>query len=285
MTTPAVRSASTSISVVRSRYKLIRGAWCRLIPARTQIRFFAAVLLGYAIYCTAYAVDNPTSENLKDTFLSWIIWLTFALVPPIAKAKAKAGRWPRSGSVARSLRVTWVRSIRWLGFVMPRPIAQMSTWRRIGLWVLLIPVLVAVGNYLLFEYVVNLDTWFPVTDPDTIAANETRKEFLIRGGILTAVTGSFLHAALPEEILHRSGVLAVQRWKPSNWKLILSVASVMLVLFALAHLSFGFGNVLSAFIGGALFTTLALYTRSLWPAIAAHGFANLIIEVQWVLNS
>ncbi|WP_442972475.1 CPBP family intramembrane glutamic endopeptidase [Rhodococcus sp. BH5] len=46
-----------------------------------------------------------------------------------------------------------------------------------------------------------------------------------------------------------------------------------------------FGNVVSAFIGGALFTVLALYTRSLWPAIAAHGFANLIIEVQWVLNS
>ncbi|MCW2092975.1 UNVERIFIED_ORG: membrane protease YdiL (CAAX protease family) [Rhodococcus erythropolis] len=161
----------------------------------------------------------------------------------------------------------------------------MSVRRRLGLWVLLIPALVAAGNYLLFEYAVNLNTWFPVTDPDIIAANETRKEFLIRGGIFTAVTGSFLHAALPEEILHRSGVLAIQRWKPSNWKLILSVASVMLVLFALIHLSFGFGNVVTAFIGGAMFTALALYTRSLWPAIAAHGFANLIIEVQWVLNS
>ncbi|MGE2847773.1 CPBP family intramembrane glutamic endopeptidase [Rhodococcus sp. 3.70] len=284
MTTPAVRSRSTPITAVRSRYQLMRDAWYRLIPARTQIRFLSTVLLGYAIYNAAYAVDDPTRENLKDAFLSWLFWLVFALVPPIAKAKA-GGRWPCIRSLTRSLRVTWLRSIRWLGFVMPRPNSQMSAWRRIGLWVLLIPVLVAIGNYLLFEYGVNLDTWFPVTDPDTIAANEARKEFLIRGGIFTAVTGSFLHAALPEEILHRSGVLAVQRWKPSNWKLILSVASVMLVLFALAHLKFGFGNVVSAFIGGALFTVLALYTRSLWPAIAAHGFANLIIEVQWVLNS
>lgn len=40
--------------------------------------------------------------------------------------------------------------------------------------VLLVPVLVAVSNDLLFEFVVNLETWFPVTDADVIAAREAR---------------------------------------------------------------------------------------------------------------
>lgn len=207
-----------------------------------------------------------------------------ALAPPIERARRSNTR-SVVRSVVRSLRVTWVRSIRWLGLVIPRPTSQMVGWKKIALWVVLVPVLVAVGNYLLFEFVVNLETWFPVTDADVIAARKEREDYLLRGGFFTAVTGSFLLAAVPEEILFRSGVLAVQRWRPSNRILILSAASVMLVLFAVWHASFGFGNVVFSFVGGTLFTALALYTRSLWPAIAAHGFANLISLTLLILTS
>lgn len=125
----------------------------------------------------------------------------------------------------------------------------------------------------------------PVTDADVVAARKEREDYLLRDGFFTAVTGSFLLAAVPEEILFRSGALAVQRWRPSNPILILSAASVMLVLFAVWHASFGVGNVVFSFVGGALFTALALYTRSLWPAIVAHGVGNLISVTQLILTS
>lgn len=284
MTTPAVRSGSTPITVVRSQLQRVTTAWFRLVPVRTQLRIFSTGSLGLAIFFTVRAGNDPMGENLNNAFFAWLIWATVALAPPIERARRSNTR-SVVRSVVRSLRVTWVRSIRWLGLVMPRPTSQMVGWKKIALWVVLVPVLVAVGNYLLFEFLVDLETWFPVTDADVIAARKEREDYLLRGGFFTAVTGSFLLAAVPEEILFRSGVLAVQRWRPSNRILILSVASVMLVLFAVWHASFGFGNVVFSFVGGALFTALALYTRSLWPAIAAHGFANLISLTLLILTS
>lgn len=284
MPTPVLGSGSTPITVVRSQLQRVTTAWFRLVPARTQLRIFSTGSLGLAIFFTARAANDPMGENLSNAFFAWIICATVALAPPIERARRSNTR-SVVRSVVRSLRVTWVRSIRWLGLVMPRPTSQMVGWKKIALWVVLVPVLVAVGNYLLFEFVVNLETWFPVTDADVIAARKEREDYLLRGGFFTAVTASFLLAAVPEEILFRSGVLAVQGWRPSNRILILSAASVMLVLFAVWHASFGFGNVVFSFVGGALFTALSLYTRSLWPAIAAHGFANLISLTLLILTS
>ncbi len=284
MPTPVLGSGSTPITAVRSQVKRLTTAWFRLVPARTQLRIFSTGSLGFAIGLTARAANDPMEENLRKAFFAWIIWATVALSPPFERARQSNTR-SVVRSVVRSLRVTWVRSIRWLGFVMPRPTSQMVGWKKIALWVVLVPVLVAVGHYLLFESVVNLETWFPITDVDVIAARNEREDYLLRGGFFTAMTGAFLLAAVPEEILFRSGVLAVQRWKPSNRILILSVASVMLVLFAGWHASFGFSNVVFSFVGGAFFTALALYTRSLWPAIVAHGVGNLISAAHLILTS
>ena len=49
------------------------------------------------------------------------------------------------------------------------------------------------------------------------------------------------------------------------------------------HADFGTSNVVSAFIGGVVYVALALYTRSLWPSIMAHGIYDAIIMVSWVV--
>ncbi len=50
-----------------------------------------------------------------------------------------------------------------------------------------------------------------------------------------------------------------------------------MVLFAALHAPFGALNVAAAFIAGAAYAALAVASRSLWPAVLAHGYYNLVL--------
>lgn len=105
---------------------------------------------------------------------------------------------------------------------------------------------------------------WPVTSADEVAANETRREGIVRGGVYTALTAAFLGAAVGEEIIFRSFVLAEQRRASSTWISVSVVAALTLIMFAVSHLAYGTGNVVTGLVLGVVCTAIALYTRSLW---------------------
>lgn len=51
--------------------------------------------------------------------------------------------------------------------------------------------------------------------------------------------------------------------------------------FSWGHVEYGTANVLTALSGGAIYMGLALYTRSLAPAIMTHGIYDLFVF--WVM--
>ncbi len=61
------------------------------------------------------------------------------------------------------------------------------------------------------------------------------------------------------------------------------VAALALTAFVLSHLEFGQGNLVTALVMGVVCTAIALYTRSLWPAIVVHGVYDAIIMVDMAL--
>ncbi len=124
---------------------------------------------------------------------------------------------------------------------------------------------------------------FPVVDPADLAAHETRRANVVALGPLQCPCTAFLGASLFEEITFRSLPLIVQRWRPHATILIAITAAASTALFALSHSDFGTGKVVSSFIGGMFYVALALYTRSLWPSIMAHGIYDAIIMVSSVV--
>ncbi|WP_080712748.1 MULTISPECIES: CPBP family intramembrane glutamic endopeptidase [Rhodococcus] len=138
--------------------------------------------------------------------------------------------------------------------------------------------------YLFLKFGIAVGARWPVTDADEIANNQERFDHTVRGGLCTALITAFFTAALPEEVLYRSVVLAAQRRKSGTWISVSVVAVLALAVFAWVHIGFGTGNVVSGLVVGALCTAIALYTRSLWPAIVVHGVYNAVIMVSWALS-
>ncbi|MBC2644319.1 MULTISPECIES: CPBP family intramembrane glutamic endopeptidase [unclassified Rhodococcus (in: high G+C Gram-positive bacteria)] len=113
-----------------------------------------------------------------------------------------------------------------------------------------------------------------MVDPAEHAARKTRQTEATTLGLYSALATAFLGASLFEEIVFRSLPLIVQRWRPHATILIAITATTSATLFAIAHSDFGTANVASTFLSGAIYTALALYTRSLWPSIMAHGITT-----------
>lgn len=182
---------------------------------------------------------------------------------------------------AWNVRAEFARGFRWLGFGLVRIRDRQVAVRTQLVWIVVIPTALALLDYHYVEGTISAA--FPVVDPADLAARETRQESVIALGLYGALATAFLGASLFEEIVFRSLPLVVQRWRPHATILIAITAAASTALFALAHSDFGTGNVVSAFIGGMFYVALALYTRSLWPSIMAHGIYDAIIMVSWVM--
>lgn len=180
-----------------------------------------------------------------------------------------------------NVRAEFVRGFRWLGFGLVRIRDQQVAVRAQLMWIVVIPTALALLDYHYLSELIS--EAFPVVDPAELAAQENRHANVKTLGLYGALAASFLGASLFEEIVFRSLPLVVQRWRPHATILIAITAAASTALFALVHSDFGTGNVVSAFIGGVVYVALALYTRSLWPSITAHGIYDAIIMVSWVM--
>ncbi|WP_280405278.1 CPBP family intramembrane glutamic endopeptidase [Nocardia brasiliensis] len=237
--------------------------WSRLF-----FRGLAVLTLAYPLLYCSYAVV------LGNTPLAVTVAFFFGLTAAVFIGISAFTARPRESMLDEARVVCGL-----LGFRRPEP----ARWRRRPLlvWCLLVPVLLAAVHF-------GLDTligavWHPVSDAEQVRANAGREEMLTRNGTLgAAVLYPFLVAALPEEIRYRALVLLVQRAvvahttsRPFRVLVVAAAAGVSIVAFAAAHAEFGPMNVVTSAIGGAIYTALVLYTRSLWPAIFCHGFYDL----------
>ncbi|GAB4590282.1 hypothetical protein Ntsu_81140 [Nocardia sp. IFM 10818] len=184
-----------------------------------------------------------------------LIWVLLAMMLSTGTPAARATRLPDE------LRASLGR----LGFVRPRftsPTPRLA----VVLWCLVVPAVVAAVYYGAQTVLADpLTRWLPPLNPAQVLASEHRFETSTNAGLLSAaVLAPLFGAALPEELVFRSIPLAVQRRWPRRAGLIAAVTAVLVPVFALTHIQFGWVNVVSAGLGGAVYSALALYTRSLW---------------------
>ncbi|MGF0320672.1 CPBP family intramembrane glutamic endopeptidase [Nocardia fluminea] len=166
----------------------------------------------------------------------------------------------------------------WLGLCRPTVSWPRSSVKAALVWCLVVPVALA-GLHFLGQLAL-AQLWSPVVDSVQQAARSQRRDMIVGGGWFSGVVLiPVFVAAIPEEVQYRSLVLVVQRMLGAWTSLpgVVRVAAVGLAaatsvaVFALSHAAFGPTNVVSAAIGGAFYTGLAVYTRSLWPAIVCHA--------------
>ncbi|KAF0957605.1 CPBP family intramembrane glutamic endopeptidase [Rhodococcus sp. T7] len=226
----------------------------------------AGPLLG-TLWAANLAPDHPISAVLGALIIFALAAFLVKNVPPLGPS------W--------SVRAEFVRGFRWLGLGPVRIRDRQVAVRTQLVWIVLIPTVLAFLDYHYLSVLISES--FPVVDPAELAAQETRLANVKALGLYGALAASFLGASLFEEVVFRSLPLIVHRWRPHATILIAITAAASTALFALAHSDFGTGNVVSAFIGGVVYVALALYTRSLWPSIMAHGIYDAIIMVSWVV--
>lgn len=259
--------------------------WRKQLPRKATIfRFSTTSLLAIAIASTAFAVDVPTGSTITMAvaFVLFTIIVT-AMDRSYRDSKRRVDR-AEFVRIGRWISAALRRSALWLGFVVPRANSSRSVVVRIVVWVLVVPTLLGILVYFFLTYGLEVSARWPVTSADEVAANETRREGIVRGGVYTALTAAFLTAALAEEVAFRSVVLAEQRRASSTWISVSVVAALALTVFVLSHLEFGIGNLVIASVLGVVCTAIALYTRSLWPAIVVHGVYDAIIMVDMALS-
>lgn len=261
------------------------GSSRRYLPRKAVFfRFVTTVLLGCAIALTAKSVDVPAAEWIGPAVTFWAVAIFFVWLDRFSRDGTSRADRAELVRLGRWISVALRRSVLWLGFVVPRPTSSRSVAVRIVVWVLVVPTLLGAAVYLFLNYGIDAGARWPVTSADEVAANETRREGIVRGGVYTALTAAFLGAAVGEEIIFRSFVLAEQRRASSTWISVSVVAALTLIMFAVSHLAYGTGNVVTGLVLGVVCTAIALYTRSLWPAIVVHGVYDAIIMVDMALS-
>ncbi len=183
-----------------------------------------------------------------------------------------------------TMRAEAIASAAWLGLCRPAVSRPQSTTKVWLVWCVVVPVALA-GVHFLGQLALT-QLWDPAVDPGQQAARSDRRDMIVNGGWFSGVVLiPVFVAAIPEEVQYRSLVLAVQRllagWSrvpdAARGVAVLLAATVSVVTFALAHSGFGATNIVSAAVGGAIYTGLAVYTRSLWPAVVCHAAYNAIV--------
>lgn len=238
--------------------------------ARAGDKRFLVTLVGPllgTLWAALLAPDHP----LVAAVGALVFFVVAALM--VQKASPRGPAW--------NVRAEFARGFGWLGLGLVRIRDRQVAVRTQLVWIVVIPTALALLDY---HYVAGaISAAFPVVDPAALAAQATRHAEVTALGLYGALATAFLGASLFEEIVFRSLPLVVQRWRPHATILIAITATASTALFALAHTSFGTGNVVSSFVGGVFYVALALYTRSLWPSIMAHGIYDAIIMVGWVM--
>ncbi|RKM76607.1 CPBP family intramembrane metalloprotease [Rhodococcus opacus] len=165
-------------------------------------------------------------------------------------------------------------SLNWLGLGRPRPNSRRRKLIKIAVWCLLIP-----GVLAFFQFAF-INRWvgevFPVTDPGIRAARVGRADLVLSSGVYGIFVYAFIRAGMLEELAARLLPLIVQRWRPGA-HLVAAIAVASTAWFSWGHVEYGTANVLTALVGGVVYMGLALSTRSLWPAIMAHGIYDLFV--------
>ncbi|MDV6246676.1 CPBP family intramembrane glutamic endopeptidase [Rhodococcus opacus] len=104
-----------------------------------------------------------------------------------------------------------------------------------------------------------------------------RTDLVRSSGVYGIFVYAFIRAALLEEHAARLLPLIVQRWRPGAHFLVATIAVASTAWFSWGHVEYGTANVLTTLVGGVVYMGLSLYTRSLWPAIMAHGIYDLFV--------
>jgi len=223
-----------------------------------------AVLLALVLVLLS-GLDEVHGRQLVGIALGAVV---VAAVAVVVHCASKTWTWHRPGPVLR-------QSVRNLGLVMPsRRDGTTLTRPRLMWWFLVAPALVTVA--LFWWFVPWVGTWMPAPSGTEITANAQRQQ--LATGVPTAILVSFAVAGR-EELLFRAGVLAAARkWdlrlygagpvRAAIWVLLVTASTVA---FGFFHLDYGARNVVAVLPLGLLCCLLTLSSRSLWPAIIAHG--------------
>lgn len=229
-----------------------------------------AAAAGRAVLLAAVLVLLSGLDEVHGRQLVGIALLAgiFAAVAAVTHCASNMRTWHRPGPVLR-------QSLRNLGLVMPaRRDGTALTRPRLIWWFLVAPALVTA---VLFWWIVPwVGTWMPAPSGTEVTANAQRQQ--LATGVPTAILVSFAVAGR-EELIFRAGVLAAARkWdlrlygagpvRAAVWILVVTASTVA---FGFFHLDHGSDNVVAVLPLGLLCCLLTLSSRSLWPAIIAHG--------------
>lgn len=148
-------------------------------------------------------------------------------------------------------------------------------------WLLVAPAAVA---FLLWWYGLWVVAVLPAPSGGEVAASAHRAQVGTAHGVLGALNVALLSAALPEELVFRSWILVGRRFlavdrRGVNGLILPALIAASVIPFAFAHQTYGEVNIVSALGGGLLFALLAVGSRSLWPAVLAHGFLDAAILI------
>lgn len=226
-----------------------------------------------AVLVLLSALDEAHGHQLVTATLDALILAAIAVVVHRA---SNMPTWHRTVRVLR-------QSVRNLGLVMPsRRDGTALTRPRLIWWLLVAPALVTA---VLFWWIVPwVGTWMPSPSGTEITANAQRQQ--LATGVPTTILVSFAVAGR-EELLFRAGVLAAARkWdlrlygagpvRAAVWILVVTSSTVA---FGFFHLNYGARNVVAVLPLGLLCCLLTLSSRSLWPAIIAHGLYDSLVFI------
>ncbi len=146
--------------------------------------------------------------------------------------------------------------------------------RRPLAWIVLSPLAALVALALAFavhETLLALGLTDPPSQDSTVGAVRDAP-------LLGQVALSFFVAALPEELVFRGALLVylLRREAASGRRTVAAVAATSL-LFGLLHAPAGAEAFAQTSVSSVVYATLAVLSRSLWPAVAAHGTFDVIV--------
>lgn len=154
-----------------------------------------------------------------------------------------------------------------------------QAWRLAGIGILGAWVVATVG------------TWLITNAPLAPTVGEDPRRAAVEHAPGWAIALTYAAAGPWEEWLWRSPVLLASTWLltpgASRQRLLGSWCAIGLLtlitsgIFGWSHLEYSASNVATAAAGGIIYATLAIFTRSLWPAIIAHSLSNVIATWEW----
>jgi membrane protease YdiL (CAAX protease family) len=133
-------------------------------------------------------------------------------------------------------------------------------------------------------------SWIPSL-ASTASGPDARFEAISGAPVVSRVLFFAAYAPIGEELMYRGVLLLAVAYVtisvPAGWLRRALVGTLLVgsaALFGVGHLNWSLLNATSAGIDGLLFGAVALWGRSLWPAIIAHTFFNLLVGLSYALT-